>query len=69
MKILGVSKGLVSDILKYKKGLSKETVRKLAAHFKMDQAALNRQYSVNKAQQNKSLKWLAKQAQELNLGY
>jgi HTH-type transcriptional regulator / antitoxin HigA len=69
VKILGVSKGLVSDILNYKKGLSKETVRKLAAHFKIDQAAFNRQYSVNKAQQNKSLKWLAKQAQELNLGY
>lgn len=69
VKVLGVSKGLVSDILNYKKGLSKETVRKLATHFKMDQAAFNRQYSFNKAQQNKSLKWLAKQAQELNLGY
>lgn len=69
VKVLKVSKGLVPDILNYKKGLSKETVRKLAAYFQMDQAAFNRQYSINKAQQNKSLKWLAKQAQELNLGY
>lgn len=60
---------LVKVPLNYKKGLSKETVRKLATHFKMDQAAFNRQYSFNKAQQNKSLKWLAKQAQKLNLGY
>lgn len=41
---LKVSKGLVSDILTYKKGLSKAMVRKLAAYFKMDQAALNRTY-------------------------
>ena len=69
VKVLKVSKGLVSDILNYKKGLSKETVRKLAAYFKMDQAAFNRPYSISKAKQDKNLQWLAKQAQELNLGY
>lgn len=42
--ILGVSKGLVSDILNYKKGLSKESVRKLASHFALSQEALNRPY-------------------------
>jgi HTH-type transcriptional regulator/antitoxin HigA len=44
--ILNVSKGYVSDILHYKKGMSKEIIRKLSAHFKMNQAAFNRQYSL-----------------------
>lgn len=69
VKVLGVSKGLVSDILNYKKGLSKETVRKLAGYFKVDQAAFNREYSIKKVQRNKSLGRLAKQAQELDLSY
>ena len=34
-ELLGVSKGLVSDILNYKKGLSKEMIRKLADTFKI----------------------------------
>lgn len=42
--LLGVSKGYVSEILHYKKGLSKEVIRKLAAHFKMAQEAFNREY-------------------------
>lgn len=46
VKILGVSKGLISDILNYKKGFSKEVIRKLAAHFKLDQAAFNRPYKL-----------------------
>lgn len=33
--ILRVSKGLVSDILNYKKGLSKENIRVLEKHFKI----------------------------------
>src|ERR1051326_39082 len=37
VKILDVSKGLVSDILHYKKGLSKEIIRALADHFKIGQ--------------------------------
>jgi len=42
--LLGVSKGYVSDILNYKKGLSKEVIRKLAEHFKVRQDAFNRPY-------------------------
>lgn len=44
--ILGVSKGLVSDILNYKKGLSKEIIRKLSIYFKLSQEALNRPYKL-----------------------
>jgi HTH-type transcriptional regulator/antitoxin HigA len=42
--ILGVSKGLVSDILNYKKGLSKDTIRILSGYFKVSQEAFNRPY-------------------------
>ena len=45
-KILDVSKGLVSDILHYKKGLSKEIIRKLSGHFKVSQEAFNRPYKL-----------------------
>ena len=44
--ILSVSKGYISDILNYKKGLSKEVIRKLAAHFKVRQEAFNRPYNL-----------------------
>lgn len=36
VEILGVSKGLVSDILNYKKGLSRENLRILGKHFRID---------------------------------
>ncbi len=42
--ILELSKGTVSKILNYQKGFSKETIRKLARHFKMQQEAFNRPY-------------------------
>lgn len=45
-EILGISKGYVSDILNYKKGLSKEVIRKLAEHFKVRQEAFNRVYDL-----------------------
>jgi len=45
--IIDVSKSHVSEILNYKKGLSKEVIRKLAAHFKMNQEAFNRSYNLN----------------------
>jgi HTH-type transcriptional regulator/antitoxin HigA len=45
--ILGVSKGYISDILNYKKGLSKEVIRKLADHFKVRQEAFNRFYPLS----------------------
>ena len=41
-----MSKGLVSDILNYKKGLSKEVIRKLAERFKVSQEAFNRPYKL-----------------------
>ncbi|MBA3828654.1 MAG: transcriptional regulator [Taibaiella sp.] len=44
--ILGVSKGLVSDILHYKKGLSREVIRTLATYFKVSQEAFNREYKL-----------------------
>jgi len=46
VEILGVSKGLVSDILNYKKGLSKEIIRTLASYFSISQEAFNRSYKL-----------------------
>ncbi len=58
-RILGLSKGTVSKILNYHKGLSKETIRKLAEHFKLSQEAFNRPYKlknvVNRKLRNASL--------------
>jgi len=48
IEILGVSKGLISDILNYKKSLSKEIIRTLAVHFKISQEAFNRPYKWSK---------------------
>lgn len=44
--LLEVSKGYVSDILHYKKGLSKDVIRKLAERFKVNQEAFNRPYKL-----------------------
>ncbi|WP_293302166.1 hypothetical protein [Pedobacter sp. UBA4863] len=44
--ILGIGKSYVSDILNYKKGLSKEVIRKLADYFKVRQEAFNRPYKL-----------------------
>ena len=46
VRILNCSKGLVSDILNYKRGLSKESIRILSAHFKLRKEALNRPYAL-----------------------
>lgn len=46
VEILGVSKGLVSDILNHKKGLSKENIRKLSDYFSVSQEAFNREYKI-----------------------
>jgi len=43
-ELLNLSKGTVSKILNYQKGLSKESIRKLAKHFKLYQEAFNRSY-------------------------
>lgn len=52
-KLLNVSEGLISDILHYKKGLSKETIRILSDKFKLNQEAFNRPYQLHNAKQNK----------------
>jgi HTH-type transcriptional regulator / antitoxin HigA len=44
--LLDVSEGLVSDILNYKKGLSKETIRILSQRFKLTHEAFNRPYDL-----------------------
>ncbi|MBO9620960.1 MAG: transcriptional regulator [Niabella sp.] len=53
--LLNISKGYVSDILNYKKGLSKEVIRKLAMHFKISQDAFNRPYKVTAHLKNASV--------------
>lgn len=45
-KLLQVSEGLVSDMLNYKKGLSKDTIRILAEKFKLSHEAFNRPYEL-----------------------
>jgi len=46
VEILDLSKGTISKILNYHKGLSKETIRKLAEYFKVSQEAFNRPYQL-----------------------
>ncbi|MDB5199246.1 MAG: transcriptional regulator [Chitinophagaceae bacterium] len=41
-----VSPGLISDIINYKKGFSKDIIRQLAALFKLSQEAFNRPYKL-----------------------
>jgi HTH-type transcriptional regulator / antitoxin HigA len=43
---LKVSKSLISDILNYRRGFSKEIIRKLAERFKLNQEAFNRPYKL-----------------------
>jgi HTH-type transcriptional regulator/antitoxin HigA len=46
VEVLGIGKSYASDILNYKKGLSKEVIRKLAEYFKVRQEAFNRPYKL-----------------------
>lgn len=55
-KFLNVSEGLVSDILHYKKGLSKDSIRLLANRFKLRQEAFNRPYTLQLPQLKKQRK-------------
>ncbi len=48
VSILNLSKGTVSKILNYQKGLSKESIRRLSSYFKMSQEAFNRPYTMAK---------------------
>ena len=53
-KLLKVSEGLVSDMLNYKKGLSKDTIRMLSERFKLKQEAFNRPYELHSPVSSKS---------------
>jgi HTH-type transcriptional regulator / antitoxin HigA len=57
--ILYLTKGTISKILNYHKGLSKDTIRRLSNYFKISQEAFNRPYKlineVNKRFRNASL--------------
>ena len=57
--ILDLSKGTISKILNYHKGLSKDTIRKLSDFFNISQEAFNRPYKlkneVNRRFRNASL--------------
>lgn len=44
--ILDLSKGTISKILNYHKGLSKDTIRKLSDYFKVSQELFNRPYKL-----------------------
>lgn len=59
VEILNLTKGTISKILNYHKGLSKDTIRKLADYFKLSQEAFNRPYKliheVNRHFRNASL--------------
>jgi HTH-type transcriptional regulator/antitoxin HigA len=44
VNLLGLSKGTISKILNYNKGLSKETIRNLSDYFKVSQETFNRPY-------------------------
>jgi HTH-type transcriptional regulator/antitoxin HigA len=48
--LLNVNKGYISEILHYKKGLSKEAIRILANYFKVSQEAFNREYKLKVAE-------------------
>ncbi len=45
-EILNLSKGTVSKMLNYSKGLSKETIRNLASYFKLNQEVFNQPYKL-----------------------
>lgn len=45
--LLKISKGHLSDILNYKKGLSKNVIRILSERFKVNQSAFNRPYKLS----------------------
>ncbi len=51
-ELLKVSEGLVSDMLNYKKGFSKESIRILAERFKLRQEAFNRDYNLKGKKKN-----------------
>ncbi len=55
VRILGLSKGTVSKILNYNKGLSKESIRILSDYFKLSQEAFNKPYYLKQASNKKEM--------------
>lgn len=59
LDILNISKPALSQILNYKKGLSKNVIRILSEHFRVSQEAFNRPYRIiseaNKGHQNEKM--------------
>ena len=53
VQLVGKSKGFISDILHYKKGISKDVIRSLAGYFKIDQEGFNRPYKLRNASVSK----------------
>lgn len=47
-EIVGVGKSYISEILNYKKRMSKKMIRNIANHFKIRQEALNKPYALKK---------------------
>lgn len=45
-RILNLSKGTISKMLNYNKGLSKETIRNLSVYFKLNQEIFNQPYKL-----------------------
>jgi HTH-type transcriptional regulator/antitoxin HigA len=45
-RVLNVSKSLISDILHYRRGLSRDIIRKLAERFKVSQELFNKPYKL-----------------------
>lgn len=52
-EIAGVGKSYISEILNYKKKMSKDVIRRIAAHFKIQQEALNKSYDLEGNQTSK----------------
>src|SRR5690606_25974495 len=46
VEILNLSKGTISKMLNYHKGISKESIRKLSDYFKVSQEMFNKPYSL-----------------------
>ena len=48
-RAMGTSRQLISDILRYRRNISKEMVSKLSEHFKMRPEAFSRQYKLKQS--------------------
>lgn len=62
-KTLKISKGHMSDILNYRRGISKGIVRKLAERFKTQQEMFNRPYHLKTARKKTKKKAASKKSQ------